>query len=994
MRQLDFARVKSIFCEAVNRDPAERVELLNRACGDDSELRHYVQGLLDRDDAGHTAVGNGTGPQVRKDPWIGRRLGPYELREHIASGGMGDVYRAVRTTDFPTDVAVKLAQRARVFEDLARRFRDEIRFQAALGQHPHIAAIRDAGQTEEGVPYFVMDYVDGVRIDEYCDTRRLNANARIALFRQVCDAVQFAHQNTVIHRDLKPSNILVTKNGAPVLIDFGVAKLADQDAATDVTGTSWGAFTPAYASPEQLRRETVSTATDVYSLGVILYELLTGHHPHAGRTKSSEIERSIVEDVPPRPSEMVARCETVAVNGSHEDTKRSNTVCLKRGTTPPKLRRILLGDLDTILLTALQKDPARRYATVEQFSDDLRRHAVKLPIRARPDHWAYRARKFVRRNRAMVVVGALLASSLVAGTVGTTLFALRAERQRKRAQAHFDDVRNLANTFLLEFHDQIRDLPGATPAAKKLIDTSLQYLKRLEQDTDLKPQDSLWLQIADGYLKLGEIQGQPGKDNLGNRRAGEASFRRAREMAEAALQMDPKNTHAILVLTHALGGIASLDLAEGKLSEALATIDRALKQMANSAGAPVDDPKWISELFALHYKLFNVNWRRGDLVRARSALEQAIAVIEPCAAEPDQTKMRENLAVALVRLGHLQAVQGDPNSAMKTCQRGQVLLKELVTVEPTSTAFRRNLAIANDQLARLHLQREEPEPALAYYSANVTLFQALIAADPSNVHRRRDVMIATQRLGDLLIELDRPREALAKYEASEQLSKTLWDITGSFEDKRDYVINVERVARAQSASNQLDQAIPRQRRVVELRQVLHEERPDHEPTQQDLAFSWDRLADMLSRKDQLQEALEALKESLRHRRELLKSSPERPGSVRRVADNLVSLGALLAKLNHHEDAVKYLEDGLAMYRHRGLRAPDDQDPKLGLAHALHRAGTTFDSMALIDPTYREKAQSAYKETIEILKSYDGDALSSDNRALLRQLSSSANDQVP
>ena len=359
------------------------------------------------------------------DPMVGRRLGAYRLRARLGGGGMGTVYLAERVEDYRQQVAIKLIKRGMDSEAIVRRFRTEIHVQAALGKHPNIAGLLDAGTAEDGRPYFVMEYVDGRRIDEYCDDRRLDVPARLRLFGQVCDAVQFAHQHAVIHRDLKPGNILVTADGVPKLIDFGIAKLIDPgdggavgiagaDAADGLTRTGELVLTPEYASPEQVTGEPATTASDVYSLGVVLYQLLTGRRPYRFKARTTaEIFQAICEQAPERPSTSAVRrpprprpVPAASPASSSEPRPPApipasapaaapvpEEIAAARATSPSGLKRVLAGDLDTIVLMAMRKEPERRYSSAEQLADDLRRYLDGRPVRARGDSTFYRVRQ-------------------------------------------------------------------------------------------------------------------------------------------------------------------------------------------------------------------------------------------------------------------------------------------------------------------------------------------------------------------------------------------------------------------------------------------------------------------------------------------------------------------------------------------------------------------------------------------------------------------------
>ncbi|MBZ5625484.1 MAG: protein kinase [Acidobacteriia bacterium] len=420
-------RIREVFHDAWALSPEERPPYLCQACGADTELRAEVEALLEYESSPadllskplHEVAANLIPHGAQ--PAMGRKVGAYRLVREIGRGGMGTVYEAVRDDEqFHQRVAIKLLRAEIGSEDFDRRFRQERQILAVLS-HTNIAKLLDGGITEDGQPFFVMEYVDGLPIEEYCRSRQLSITQRLKLFQQVCSAVHYAHQNLVVHRDLKPSNILVTDEGTIKLLDFGIAKLLHPDGTEEsapVTRTGLFLMTPEYASPEQVRGLTVTTATDVYSLGVILYELLTGSPPY--RLKSRllhELGRIVCEEEPAKPS------TTIVDKAVTETGERS----------AERLRRRLSGDLDNIVLMALRKEPHRRYPSVDKFADDIEKHLNQLPVAACADTWSYRAAKFLRRNHIGAGVAGVVALSLIAGVITTTWQARIAERNRRDA---------------------------------------------------------------------------------------------------------------------------------------------------------------------------------------------------------------------------------------------------------------------------------------------------------------------------------------------------------------------------------------------------------------------------------------------------------------------------------------------------------------------------------------------------------------------------------
>ncbi len=464
-------RTKKVFQQAVELPPDARDEYLHRACGGDRDLRAEVDSLL-RADAGPAPwfaepVFEAAAGLLGRDPdLVGNeeRIGPYRVLREIGRGGMGTVYLAVRADDeFQQQVAIKLLKRGMDSDELLRRFRQERQILASL-DHPNIARLLDGGATPQGRPYFIMEYVEGTPIDAFCDRADLGLVERIALFRQICSAVGHAHRNLVVHRDLKPTNILVTAEGAPKLLDFGVAKLLGSDHVPRLmtaTAAGPGPMTPEYASPEQVRGEVITTASDVYSLGVLLYLLLTGGLPYRFESRRPrDIERTILEQAPEKPSQRLGR-----------DSPERGRAAGRRGLLGSRRARFS-RELDNIVLMALHKDPGRRYGSVEALDDDLRRCLEGLPVVASGDSLGYRMSKLLGRHKAAVAAALLVLASLIAGIVTTSWQARKARAEQARADR--------VSEFLVELF-RLADpykLTGGAVSARQLLDEGEKEIRR------------------------------------------------------------------------------------------------------------------------------------------------------------------------------------------------------------------------------------------------------------------------------------------------------------------------------------------------------------------------------------------------------------------------------------------------------------------------------------------------------------------------------------
>ena len=464
-------QVKTLLDRALDMPVTQRRHFLEDACTGDDELLARVESLLDEeelagdflerpvmslsqdpDDVSTDRPGGEPAGDAGDGLGAGRRVGPYQVIGRLGEGGMGTVYLARRDDDeFRREVAVKVLRRGPASEQLLRRFLVERQILADLS-HPNIAELHDGG-TVDGLPYFVMERVDGVPITDYCDRRQLTVTARLDLFRQVCAAVQAAHRGLIVHRDIKPANILVTSDGNPKLLDFGIAKPLDPAAfpqAVETTADGRRPMTPIYASPEQIRGEAVTTATDVYSLGIVLYELLTGRHPYRPRAGGAfGVEEAVLKQEPPRPSDTISETSPNGNDGDQDTAGEAGSadaleISRRRGTTPRLLRRRLAGDLDNVALMALSKDPSERYASVEQLAEDLRRHRTGLPVLARKDTAGYRMAKFVRRNRWPVATAAAVAALVVGFAVVMAVLAAQLKASDRKARGLADRAAALA----------------------------------------------------------------------------------------------------------------------------------------------------------------------------------------------------------------------------------------------------------------------------------------------------------------------------------------------------------------------------------------------------------------------------------------------------------------------------------------------------------------------------------------------------------------------
>jgi non-specific serine/threonine protein kinase/serine/threonine-protein kinase len=751
-----FRRVRDIADAALDHPEAGRATFLADACAGSETLRAEVDALLAAYAEVHgrafletpaAEIVDREPPTADEDPGEGAfppgtRIGAYELGDAVGQGGMGVVYRAVRADDeYRQVVAIKVIRRGMDTSFGQRRFREERQILATL-EHPGIARLLDGGTTDQGLPYLVMEYVEGEPIDGFCNRRRLGVRDRLRLFVKVCAAVHHAHRSLVVHRDLKPGNVLVTSDGVPKLLDFGIARLirpAGEPAAVNPTVTMLRMLTPDYASPEQVRGEPVTTATDVYSLGVLLYELLSGQRPYRTTGHAHEVLAAICDQDPERPSASVTRAA------------RSTTA-----ETPALLRKKLAGDLDTIVLKALRKAPNERYASVEALADDITRHLDGRPVRARPHTFAYGAGKFVRRNRAAVVAAGLAVAALLGGIAATLRQVRIAEANRARAEKRFDDVRQLANALLFGIHDSVKELPGSTPARELIVSHALKYLDSLSREVGADRE--LERELASAYERVGDVQGRPSFPNLGDTRGALASYAKALALREAVAARDPGDAEGQRELATTCMRIGAAQNVIGGASEALASYQRALDILNRMPGAAAGRDLVVAEI-RVGDGLARVGRRAESLAHYRSAVARAEALADGAPGPQSQ----RDLGNALQKLGDALALEGDAERSLAIFRRIHALDQVALAANPQSVQARRNLATSHYEIGRMLLALGHMDAAVEQERAAVAQMEALARADPKNAWAQADVSETTATLGDALAGAGRAREALDAY---------------------------------------------------------------------------------------------------------------------------------------------------------------------------------------------------------------------------------------
>jgi tetratricopeptide (TPR) repeat protein len=732
----EWRRVKAIL-EGVLDQPAEaRESYIASVCAGDATLRARVTALADaaEGDGGILDASNAVeaGAEIPEAPSReGERVGAYELLTEIGQGGMGTVHLARRADDeFEKRVAIKLMRPGFATDLDLRRFKSERQISAAL-DHPNIARLLDGGTTPEGAPYFVMEHVEGGLLLEHCRERGLSIRERLILFQQICAAVQYAHQHLVVHRDLKPGNILVTAQGEPKLLDFGIAKLLSEGvgaALSEPTATLDRLLTPEYASPEQVRGRTVTTSSDVYSLGVILYELISGEKPYRIETGDpAELVRLVCERDPERPS--------------------TRTAGLSR-------------DLDAIVLKAMRKEPEQRYPSAAALSEDIGRFLEGRPIEARRHSAAYRAKKFIRRHRIGAAATVLVLAALAVGVWATLREARRARAAEARAERRFNEDRKLANSFLFEFHDAIRDLPGSTPARALVVRRALEYLDGLARES--AGDRTLRRELADAYQKVGDVQGNPFMQNLGDVKGATDSYGKAIALLEPAVAgPDPSDAErASLATAYLMRG--ALRLYEGNAEEALATAKKGLAlRQALAAKAPGDAARQMDLSQAWQYVAFDAAPAGKPAEAANALAAQAAILEEQLRLRPSDRNVRRSLGQNLYLRGS-SSKPGDPAGALAKFREAEQIEEKLVIEDPTSVQFRRDLAYTQTEAGNTELDLGNAPGALEEYRRALSAFEAMARADPKSTDPILGIAFSRHNSAEALEKLGRRAEALAE----------------------------------------------------------------------------------------------------------------------------------------------------------------------------------------------------------------------------------------
>ncbi len=898
----DLKRLESIFLAAVELDGEARRRYLQDSCEGDPELLSEVQEMLAADAQGGGLFDQTVRSAVREavEPTLeGLQLGGYRIVREIGRGGMGTVYLAERADDeFEKRVAIKVIKRGMDSADILQRFRHERRILAAL-EHPNIAQLLDGGSMPDGRPYLVMEFVDGEPLVDHCNRLHLNARERCSIFAKVCDAVAFAHRNLVVHRDLKPCNILVKADGTPKLLDFGIAKLIEPGTEPGQTMMEYRVLTPEYASPEQLLGLPVTTASDVYALGAVLFHLLAGSGPHVFTSRTFEdFRRTVCETATERPSR---RADPVLAGQIHDE-------------------------LDRIVMMALRKEPERRYASVDQLREDIERHFSGRPVLAHGDSVGYRAGKFLRRHSWAVAAAAMVAASILGGSLvavheaklaaaertiaiaerdraevqrrnaesehanaeAQRVLALaerdRAEReskdaraQRLRAEDRLQDIVRLANTSFYDVDDALSRAPGTIETRRSVIASALAYLDRLAAGGNADR--SLTRAIALGYMTMGDALGAPGKPNIGDAAGAIKSYGKAADaMSHLPIVDDPELS--------VLMGQIQVHLAQRlfQSGERRTAVEITRREVNRSIELVRRFPKDFQVLLfqGTTFEVLSDVLQENEIQDAVAYSRRAVAAIEQAAAiSPAEEARANHLGEAYSSLSQTLTRAGQLPEALVYAKKSLELREKRAVGTPGDVFVMRGLMMSYVRVAEIVggpvFRGSKPDDATAreYYGKALLKAESILKADPNSTTAKEDYAIVSMRFGACYAPADKRdesitqlRKALALFD--EELKK---DPTAR-EKRINRVMNLYYLGRTLDEAGRTQESVESSRAAVEAADAVVASSLDSLAARSWAMRAYELLTRMLAKSGARAEAVEVAQRSIQVATDMSKRDPK------------------------------------------------------------------------------------------------------------------------
>jgi serine/threonine protein kinase len=925
MDSAEWQKIKIIFNAVIDLPENEQMPFLENY---DPETLREVEKLLK---AHKTAAGFivesafvdvGLVDENQPDPYLGKQIDDYRILKEIGQGGMGTVYLAVRADEtFDKKVAIKLIKRGMDTTAVLKRFMMERKILAQL-ENPNIAALIDGGSTSDGLPYLVMEYIEGLPVTKFCDLHNFSIEERLELFRKICSAISYAHQNLVVHRDIKPSNILVTADGTPKLLDFGIAKLLHPDLSletNEATATMFRVMTPEYASPEQIRGLPIMTASDVYSLGVVLYELLSGERPFKIESRlPAEVAQIILTEEPVRPSSVISSKFRVAPFSSEGETVTNDgkpTLGITQNQKP-KIQNLksLRGDLDNIILKALRKEPERRYQSVQEFSDDIRRHLTGLPVSATADTRRYRLGKFINRHRTGVLVGLLMLVTILTATGITTWQAIIAKREQAKTQLRFNQVRKLANTILFEYHDGIAKLPGSTSIREKMVIDALEYLDNLS--TESSGDIELQRELAAAYNKIGDVQGDPFSANLGNSKGALESYKKALSIRQTLNFAAPENEPLKLDLIHSLEAVGGMSQAVGDTPAALENYRQAFLVFDSLSSETAESKLELSILQRRYAKALAVS---GKLAESLENYQKAITILNGLMAlNPNEIDYQRELGLTKTNFGDALVESGNLNDALAADRSAYALLKPLVI--PTDAQSLRLANTAYTRISKVLALTGDHQGSLEIELNALKVDQDLAKADPSNAIARRDVYV-------------------------------------------DYL----KIARQQSALGDFKQALVNQHRFLELCEAEIALNPNSAEMQNDLAVGYLRFGEIQEKSGDLPAALVSYKKMLSLQETISQKDPANARQRGNLAEILTKVSDTALKLGDKINILEGYQKALGIQEELIAANPANDDQRVMLANTYNGLGDYYAALATGKKRGEDwrKAKNWYQKSLDV-----------------------------
>lgn len=740
MKKNDWSKIKELFHQTLDLPAEERTKFLEKH---DESVRLEVGSLLASHEKAEDFIATPAAVEMKfnADYLIGQKIGDYEILEKIGAGGMGAVYLAQKK-DLEIKFALKIIKRGMDTDAILKRFALERQILSRL-EHPFIARLLDAGVTENGLPYFVMEHIEGVPITKFCEAHRLSLDERLELFQKVCAAVNYAHQNLIVHRDIKPSNILVTNDGTPKLLDFGIAKLLNSQE-FERTATQARIFTPEYASPEQQKNLPITTAADVYSLGIVLHEILSGNRPSStDKNTARNIEKSTNE-------------------------KESNTNPKSKIQNPKSQ-----NDLSNIVQKSLREEPHERYQTISEFSEDIRRFLAGLPVTATADSSFYRLSKFVRRHRQGVIAGALV-SLLILSLSGFAVWqAIEANRERAKAEKRFEQVRRLANIVLFEYHDGIAALPGATAMREKMVTDSLDFLDNLSAEAIENKE--LQRDIAKAYKKVGDIQGASDTGNVGKTQAALQSYRKAFEIWQ---KLPPENSTELMFSGDLLIEIGLSQRSLGELQEAEKSFLEALGIFTN---LPEDSAQKAS-LAKAFWNIASLQTAQNNLDGSLENYGKALAIYENLGLT--EAKHRRNAALTNKNIGSVLQLRGEYEKALTHFNKSLEIDAENVRNNPNNVSANLDLSFTYGTLAAVLRDAGKFPESEENYRRAIEIREKIFHADSKNAFAENALARGYQELGRTFLAQKKFSESITQIEKAQRIYQKMFEADKENTDKQ------------------------------------------------------------------------------------------------------------------------------------------------------------------------------------------------------------------